>query len=125
MLKVPNHRTKELRDHAQENRWSDSSTTQQTSSMTAENRHDKMTVEEDVELPKSPLPVRPFRIRYIAQDRGPELENAPGFMLRSWLWKQQQLRPMSNTQQEERKGVSRKAIEMSKGLRGRKLKDKY
>lgn len=86
--------------------------------MTAENRHDKMTVEEDVELPKSPLPVRPFRIRYIAQDRGPELENAPGFMLRSWLWKQQQLRPTSNTQQEERKGVSRKAIGISKGRGG-------
>lgn len=93
--------------------------------MTAENRHDRMMVEEDVELPKSPLPVRPFRIRYIAQDRGPELENAPGFMLRSWLWKQQQLRPMSNTQQEERKGVSRKAIEISEVQRGRKLKDKY
>lgn len=35
---------------------------------------------EKVELPKSPAPVRPFRIRYMAQDRGPEVENAPGFM---------------------------------------------
>lgn len=34
-------------------------------------------------LPKSPLPVRPFLIRYIAHDRGPELEKAPGFMLQS------------------------------------------
>lgn len=39
--------------------------------------------EEESALPKSPLPARPFLIRYIAQDRGPELEKAPGFMLQS------------------------------------------
>lgn len=44
-------------------------------------------------LPKSTLPVRPFLIRYMAQDRGPELENAPVFMFLSWLWKQRQLGP--------------------------------
>lgn len=37
--------------------------------------------QEVVALPKIVLPARPFLIRYMAQDRGPEPEKAPGFML--------------------------------------------
>lgn len=52
--------------------------------------------EEEQALPNSPLPVRPFLIRYMAQDRGPELENAPGFIPQSWV-QTQRLGPKSPT----------------------------
>lgn len=64
--------------------------------------------EEEWALPKIPLPVRPFLIRYIAQDRGPELENGPGFILQSWVQKQQELGPnFQHPEKEKKKKVSR------------------
>lgn len=59
--------------------------------------------QEELALPKIPLPVRPFLIRYIAQDRGPELENAPGFILQSWVQKQQELGPNFQHPEKEKK----------------------
>lgn len=50
-----------------------------------------MRCQEELVLPKSPLPVRPFLIRYMAQDKGPELEKAPGFILQSWVQMRQWL----------------------------------
>lgn len=41
--------------------------------------------QDELALPKSPAPDRPFLIRYMAQERGPELENAPGFILQTWV----------------------------------------
>ncbi|GLD68324.1 runt-related transcription factor 1-like protein [Lates japonicus] len=81
-------------------------------------------------LPKSPLPVRPFLIKYMAQDRGPELENAPGFMLQSWVQKQQQLGPNFQQPEGREKKASKEQIiirtgETAKGKRermGRKRK---
>lgn len=58
---------------------------------------------EKVKLPKSPPPVRPFRIRYMAQDSGPELENAPGFMPSKIPGEARQQRPVSKQQESNRK----------------------
>lgn len=61
----------------------------------------------------------PFLIRYMAQDRGPELENAPGFMLQSWVQKQQQLGPNFQHPQGREKRVSREELTIRKGKTAR------
>lgn len=63
--------------------------------------------QDELALPKSPAPDRPFLIRYMAQERGPELENAPGFILQSWVQKQQQPGPSVRHPEGREKRVSR------------------
>lgn len=82
-----------------------------------------MWYQEESALPKIPLPVRPFLIRYIAQDRGPELENAPGFMLQSWVQKQQELGPNFQHPEKEKKKVSREKNNKQEGNSSRKNKE--
>lgn len=55
----------------------------------------------------------------MAQDRGPELENAPGFMLQSWVQKQQQLGPNFQHPQGREKRVSREELTIRKGKTAR------